>query len=681
MELASRLQAVVKASPHQRERLAAALSVSASTIDRWASGAVQPTQRHIVALQDILSTFQGPARQETLLRELSRSLSQAREIMHKYGAASSRNDALDQISLLLTVHLHLKRGGKPGLQKAAPNELSALITSSVNELRESMPRLAHERLVHSAEILSRKRQYLAEINDAMRPALNEIDDSGDWSRPHDFHELFVAFIASSFHEEKEFAQYMTPREVVDFMVRVGISLYDENDRHPIVLDPSCGTASFLMCFAEIYSEKLDLNASVEFKESWTSKYASNHLIGIDTSERMIRLASASFAAAGIEPRRLFLDSSLSPESADTQAVLKPGSIDLILTNPPFGAEHSRGQHGGGRVPSEVLYVERYAEWLRPGGFALSVVPDSVLTNKGVFAELRDRLTKEVDLVAVVSLPPVTFAASGTTTKTSVLAFRRKLDASEHGTVFAVASNVGFDVSTRGSIRKRVPNFKNDLPAIADAIIFGSTFDSGATHLVASELSRWDAQFATSPLAAARPLDAIGPEGVSLAELASLVKEKADPRLEPGGVFNYIEISTVDGDLLRVSSTLTRAEDAPTRARRRVRAGDVLISTVRPDNRTVGVVPAHLDGAICSTGFAVLRTKAAAPYAIAAALRSPEVTAQLVGVSSGVAYPAFDPTDLVSITVSLKDEEWQARCAEYGQALETMEMHRAAVLSD
>lgn len=680
MELVNRLQAVVKASPHQRERLAAALSVSASTIDRWAVGAVQPTARHVAALEDVLTAFQGPAKQEVLLRALSRSLSQAREVMHKYGAASSRNDALDQISLLLTVHLHLKRTGRQGIQTSSGDELAALINNSVHELRTSMPPLAHDRLISSAQVLSRKHQYLQEITDAIRLALNEIDESGDWSRPHDFHELFVTFIASSFHEEKEFAQYMTPREVVDFMVRVGLSLIDIKDRHPVVLDPSCGTASFLMSFAEIYAEKLELTTSAEFSRSWVERDAGDHLIGIDTSERMIRLAAASFVAADIEPRRLFLDSSLSPESADTRMALEEGSIDLILTNPPFGAEHSRGQHGGGRVPSEILYVEQYAQWLRPGGIALSIVPDSVLTNKGAFADLRERLTKLVDLVAVVSLPPVTFAASGTTTKTSIIVFRKKLGAREQGTVFAVAGNVGFDVSTRGSIRKRVPNFKNDLPEIGDAIIFGSTFDAAATHFVGIELARWDAQYATSPLAATKPLGTNAAQRVPLGEVANLVKEKADPRSEPGGVFNYIEISTVDGELLRVSSTLTRIEDAPSRARRRVRAGDILVSTVRPDNRTIGVVPPHLDGAICSTGFAVLRTNRAPPYAVAAALRSPEVTAQLIGVSSGVAYPAFDPNSLPSITVSLNDKDWQAKCIEYGKALEALEVHREAVLA-
>ena len=680
MDVAQRLQTVVKASPHQRERLAATLSVSASTIDRWAAGTVTPTPRHLSALKEALADFSHPANQERLIRSLTKCLGQAREVMHKHGAASSRNDALDQISLLLTAHLHLKRNNQPGLQQVGDSDAGRVLRAAVAQLRDHMPQTAHERLLQSAGILASKQGYLAELVAALRLALDEMDSSPDWKRPHDFHEVFVNFLASSFHEEKEFAQYMTPREVVEFMVRIGLSLTPAENEHPTVLDPSCGTGSFLTTFAETYAERLEASGEVAKRERWLSHEAALHLIGVDTSERMIRLAMASFVAGGMEPRRLFLDSSIEPNGAETRAALAEGSVDLILTNPPFGAEHSRGRHGGGRVPSEVIYVERYVDWLRPGGIALSIIPDSILTNKAAFADLRDRLRRIVDLIAVVSLPPVTFAASGTTTKTSILAFRKK-DGRTHGaTLFAVAQHVGFEVSTRGSIRKRIPHPQNDLPKIADAIIFGQADqDIGATHRIDERAERWDAQFLTSPLAV-RTGDNDAHRKVPVETVATLVAERADPRSEPGDVFSYIEISNVDGDLLRVSATETFRNAAPSRARRRVRAGDVLVSTVRPERKTIGVVPPHLDGAICSTGFAVLRPRTISPYVLAAALKAPDVTAQLVGISSGVAYPAFDARAVVSVQIDLKDDAWKDSCVAYGGSLEALELQRAVIFT-
>lgn len=72
-------------------------------------------------------------------------------------------------------------------------------------------------------------------------------------------------------------------------------------------------------------------------------------------------------------------------------------------------------------------------------------------------------------------------------------------------------------------------------------------------------------------------------------------------------FPYIEITGVRGfQIAEVKRILGRK--ASPRARQVVRAGDVLYSMTRPKLRNVAVVPEELDGAICTTGFAVLRPR-------------------------------------------------------------------------
>ena len=676
MDITTKLRAVLKLSAHQRERLASALTVSASTIDRWAAGAVAPSPKHTQALLEALAEYNDPVAQSRVTDALVQGLRDAREVMHRHGAASSRNDALDQISLLLMVHLHKRRTGTEGLQEVAGVSLPETLVEAVRELQTHTPADVHSRFMQSAKNLAHKPIYLCELVNSLSRALSQIDATEDWRRPHEFHEVFVNFLSSAFHEEKEFAQYMTPREVVDFMVRVGISLVNSIE-YPKVLDPSCGTAAFLTSFAEIFAEKLELRSGAALKNGWWKDHANSNLVGVDTSERMIRLASASFIAAGLDPKNVFLDSSLEPTTREVCAALAPTSFDLILTNPPFGAEHSRGQHGGGRVPSELLYIERYLEWLKPGGVVLTIVPDSVLTNRGVFAEARASIIQGAAVVAVVSLPPVTFAASGTTTKTSILVLRKSDGSKAAPTFFAVASHVGFDVSTRGSVRKRISNGRNDLSAIADAILFQNGDEQiGVISDIDATLDRWDAQFQNSPLARGALSESVAGERIFINSVADLVKDRADPRSVGGDMFDYIEISNVDGALMRVSASATPVVGAPSRARRLVKSGDVLISTVRPERRTVGVVPPELDGAICSTGFAVLRPHSISPYVLAAALKSDLVTAQLVGVSSGVAYPAFDAEALRTVEIDLKTAEWQQKCVEYGRALEALEVLRS-----
>lgn len=79
-----------------------------------------------------------------------------------------------------------------------------------------------------------------------------------------------------------------------------------------------------------------------------------------------------------------------------------------------------------------------------------------------------------------------------------------------------------------------------------------------------------------------------------------------PELEPERIFRYIDISSIDNRTHRVSGVRTfLGKDAPSRARRPVRQGDVLLSNVRVNLRNTAIL--ETDSAdVCSTGFTVLR---------------------------------------------------------------------------
>lgn len=85
-------------------------------------------------------------------------------------------------------------------------------------------------------------------------------------------------------------------------------------------------------------------------------------------------------------------------------------------------------------------------------------------------------------------------------------------------------------------------------------------------------------------------------------------QSADPRSMFGeSEFTYVDISAVDRNQREiVTPQLLTPDVAPSRARQVLAAGDVIVSTVRPNLNTVALVPESLDGAIASTGFCVLR---------------------------------------------------------------------------
>lgn len=94
----------------------------------------------------------------------------------------------------------------------------------------------------------------------------------------------------------------------------------------------------------------------------------------------------------------------------------------------------------------------------------------------------------------------------------------------------------------------------------------------------------------------------------LNDLLSPEIESVNPtRAFPDKEFTYIEIAGIEAfQIVKTKQLLGR--DAPSRARQVVRAGDVLYSMTRPNLRKIAIVPDELDGAICTTGFAVLRPR-------------------------------------------------------------------------
>lgn len=92
-------------------------------------------------------------------------------------------------------------------------------------------------------------------------------------------------------------------------------------------------------------------------------------------------------------------------------------------------------------------------------------------------------------------------------------------------------------------------------------------------------------------------------------IATVVKAKRDPTRRPDETFQYIDIASIDvtaGVIERPQEII--GEEAPSRARKVVRAYDVIVSTCRPTRGAIAVVPESLHDQICSTAFTVLRAK-------------------------------------------------------------------------
>jgi len=128
----------------------------------------------------------------------------------------------------------------------------------------------------------------------------------------------------------------------------------------------------------------------------------------------------------------------------------------------------------------------------------------------------------------------------------------------------------------------------------------------------------------------------------LAKIADVNSDTISPRDAPD-LIHYIDISSVSPGSVNEIRTLNFA-DAPGRARRRVKQGDVIWSMVRPNRRSHALLLKVEHNTVASTGFAVLRAKAVPWSFLYLATTTEDFVAFLEGRTRGSAYPAVSASD-------------------------------------
>lgn len=123
-----------------------------------------------------------------------------------------------------------------------------------------------------------------------------------------------------------------------------------------------------------------------------------------------------------------------------------------------------------------------------------------------------------------------------------------------------------------------------------------------------------------------------------------------------GVVNEVVVLNIETDKI------------PSRAKRKVNTDDILISTVRPNQKHYGVIKEEHSDYIVSTGFAVLSPKKdkVDPYFLYKFLTLDEVTEelQMIAENSTSAYPSIKPSVIGDITIRLPDLRAQQRIGNF-----------------
>jgi type I restriction enzyme S subunit len=146
----------------------------------------------------------------------------------------------------------------------------------------------------------------------------------------------------------------------------------------------------------------------------------------------------------------------------------------------------------------------------------------------------------------------------------------------------------------------------------------------------------------------------------------------DPRRRPDWRFKYVDVSAISSELLRIQYySEYLGKDAPHRARKVVKANDVIFATIRPCLKRIAIVPDSLDGHIASTAFCVVRCKPdlADSHFIFSAVSTDGFVERVSANQRGSSYPAVTDKNVLQQYIPLPPLSEQQRSAEILQVVD------------
>ncbi|MBN9685901.1 MULTISPECIES: N-6 DNA methylase [unclassified Corallococcus] len=482
--------------------------------------------------------------------------------------------------------------------------------------------------------------------------------------------LFEAFLSATMRG-RDLGQYFTPRSVVKLMTRLADPRIHA-DRTDRVIDPCCGSGGFLIEAMAALQRQVNENMALSGSEQQKlHKFIREKaLFGVDVGRDppVARIARINMYLHGDGGSRIYLADaldkkldpakSLAPELSAELSELrkvfsgKDGEFDIVLTNPPFSKEYdpkvprerrilkafdvAKNAASGNTLKSNVLFIERYRDLVRPGGKVLAIVDDSLLAGDS-FRDVRKFIHANFIVRAVVSLPGDAFQRSGARVKTSVLYLtKRKSPSDQQPAVFMYyCRTIGVDDSAR---QRPTPDDAARRQAAADeveAVIEAfKQAQSGADkrHLVDAALlvDRLDVKnYVVKKGRRAADWQSRGLEVGPLSRWASRRKEVWVG--EDSDVVRALKV-TYDG---RAEFEEKERDTLKYRDLYLARGGDIVVSHINAVHGAACVIPPELDGAVVSTEYTVLTpNESIDAYALWAVLRSPEVRADMLASTSG-----------------------------------------------
>jgi len=247
-------------------------------------------------------------------------------------------------------------------------------------------------------------------------------------------------------------QFFTPIPIVKYIIlSLGFEQIIQNKLNndedfilPKILDYACGAGHFLTESIEelqhniksIDASKLSVEQQKKIKEySKGTEWTKDYIFGIEKDYRLARTSQIACYINGDGDANILFADGL--ENHD-QLQLEKKKFDIVIANPPYSVDAFKNYLNVGRTnfdlfeklsnkskEIEVLFIERTKQVLAEKGFAGIILPDTILSNGGIYAKAREIFLKYFEIKAITELNKKTFIATGTSTV--VLFLKRRND--------------------------------------------------------------------------------------------------------------------------------------------------------------------------------------------------------------------------------------------------------------
>ena len=604
------------------------------------------------------------------LRRLARALSRT---LRDLESNSSLIERFDELTKVIYCKVHDERNIAPAFRPRTGDtdaSVAARVREQLLHLVERRPNLFPERFSH-----------LNLQDSTIRKLAEELGCFSLANTPENLKGLLYEEIIRNTFDKGENQQFFTPRAIVEFMVESLDSSLDGR-----ICDPACGTGGFL------------LHVNRHLKRNGRASDAT--LLGFEVDERLSWVAGVNLdmhdPACAVSVSHVNSSGSLGPG-------LKPyfGTIDAIVTNPPFGSDLSQKDSlGDFRLGKDktsrrrgVLFIERCLELLRLGGTAAVIIDDSVL-NGPANADTRRLILNQSHPLAIISLPDTAFMPYASV-KSSILFLRkskenRTAQPENRSTFFAHAEATGRKPNGAPLLKHDPRSGRmepdSDLPEILQAWRAGSEREaprparSGVNSFWARIPPVEDPAFSRDAFridpayhhpARSRANGALQSSRYPLKPLSELC-ELRNEGVVPAKALRedeiaYLGLANIESHTGVYRPVLVDGSSLKSSVRRFV-AGDILFAKMRPALRKVCLIGDEFDEGFASSECLVLTPKSnpsgggpvMLPGLLAILLRSDLAYGQLIHLVTGIGRPRLSKAVVLDMRIPVPELSEQRR---------------------